>query len=517
MNAIRVPLIRDGLLQARRRAEKAPKSAAKPLAGLRILDVGCGGGLLSEPLARLGATVTGIDPTPGCIEVARAHADRDPEVRDSVIYEAVEAEELVQRCVKFDAVVASEVVDHVQNYREFVKCCVALTEILALQICDRAHYGSVVELPAFVSKEGAMALGFWLVDFEARGRELVLTSFRFRTALRLCVNDGGSLFFTTINRTLLSYLIVKIAAEYIFRIVPAGLHDWDMFLPPEELEEELETTNGFSLDMLTTAWFILVAIAIPCQAYLDDRVRLERHWTGFSPTKGKVPEGSRITSPQDRRRAEDDTMSPNENIRGHRRDSDWDSRSVTRNGRLERSAQHVKSRDDRQSDPQHRDHRMTEREANVQNRRFSTASTRNEMLAKGSRLHESRRRVTEHAKTNNQIRESRRDNIIDESVNYDDPVNRRQRRSAGSRDDYHFVSAKAVVHKLPKWEQLISARTSDYELQPHPHSVPQKQNFHWINNIITRAADPNSWFQTALAVSMVAWTTWLPNKKISMA
>ncbi|CAN8018779.1 unnamed protein product [Ixodes persulcatus] len=102
-------------------------------------------------------------------------------------------------------------------------------------------------------------------------------------------------------------------------------------------------------------------------------------------------------------------------------------------------------RDDRQSDPQHRDHRMTEREANVQNRRFSTASTRNEMLAKGSRLHESRRRVTEHAKTNNQIRESRRDNIIDESINYDDPVNRRQRRSAGSRDDYHFVSAKAVV------------------------------------------------------------------------
>ncbi|CAN7951310.1 unnamed protein product, partial [Ixodes pacificus] len=131
--------------------------------------------------------------------------------------------------------------------------------------------------------------------------------------------------------------------------------------------------------MLTTAWFILVAIAIPCQAYLDDRVRLERHWTGFSPTKDKVLEGSRITSPQgqrdqrytpddalarfrldfrhqsaidrrlddglpDRRRTEDDTMSPNENIRGHRRYSDWDSRSDNRNGRLERSAQHVRSR-----------------------------------------------------------------------------------------------------------------------------------------------------------------------------
>ncbi|KAM7307516.1 uncharacterized protein ISCGN_011152 [Ixodes scapularis] len=111
---------------------------------------------------------------------------------------------------------------------------------------------------------------------------------------------------------------------------------------------------------------------------------------------------------------------------------------------LEDRAIHLR-RDDRQSGLQHRDQRMTEREANVQNRRFSTDSTRNEMLAKGSRLHESRRRVTEHAKANNQIRESRRDNVIDESVNYDDPVNRRQRRNAGSRDDYHFVSAKAVV------------------------------------------------------------------------
>ncbi|XP_029843098.2 ubiquinone biosynthesis O-methyltransferase, mitochondrial isoform X1 [Ixodes scapularis] len=194
MNAIRVPLIRDGLLQAGRRAEKAPKSVSKPLAGLRILDVGCGGGLLSEPLARLGATVTGIDPTPGCIEVARAHADGDLEIRDSVVYEAVEAEELVRRCVKFDAVVASEVVDHVQNYRDFVKCCVALTE------------------------------------------------------------DGGSLFFTTINRTLLSYLIVKIAAEYIFRIVPAGLHDWNMFVPPEELEEVLET-NGCHVRLIHGSFF----------------------------------------------------------------------------------------------------------------------------------------------------------------------------------------------------------------------------------------------------------------------
>ncbi|CAN7989286.1 unnamed protein product, partial [Ixodes hexagonus] len=182
MNTLRVPLIRDGLLQTRQRAEEVPRSAAKPLAGLKILDVGCGGGLLSEPLARLGATVTGIDPTPGSIEVARAHADRDPEIKDSIVYEGVAIEELVQRSLKFDAVVASEVIEHVQNYGDFVRSCVALTE------------------------------------------------------------DGGSLFFTTINRTVQSYLICKIAAEYIFRLVPAGVHDWNMFLPPEQLEEVLESS-----------------------------------------------------------------------------------------------------------------------------------------------------------------------------------------------------------------------------------------------------------------------------------
>lgn len=194
MNTLRVPLIRDGLLQTRQPGEKVPKSTAKPLAGLRILDVGCGGGLLSEPLARLGATVTGIDPTPGSIEVARAHAERDPEVRDSIVYEGVEIEELVQRSLKFDAVVASEVVEHVQNYRDFVKSCVTLTE------------------------------------------------------------DGGSLFFTTINRTVQSYLIAKIAAEYIFRLVPPGLHDWNMFLPPEQLEEALET-NGCHVRLIHGTFF----------------------------------------------------------------------------------------------------------------------------------------------------------------------------------------------------------------------------------------------------------------------
>ncbi|XP_037282003.2 ubiquinone biosynthesis O-methyltransferase, mitochondrial [Rhipicephalus microplus] len=202
MNALRIPLIRDGLLQTRQSATTSfPASKTKPLLGLKILDVGCGGGLLSEPLARLGATVTGIDPTPGSIDVAKAHADRDPEIRDSISYEATEIDALLQRGIKYDAVVASEVVEHVQNYSSFIRSCVELTE------------------------------------------------------------DGGSLFFTTINRTVPSYLIAKIAAEYIFRIVPPGLHDWKMFVPPEQMEEALESCgcyvrliHGTMYNPLTRAW-----------------------------------------------------------------------------------------------------------------------------------------------------------------------------------------------------------------------------------------------------------------------
>lgn len=82
-----------------------------------------------QPLARLGATVTGIDPTPGSIDVARTHADRDPEIKNNISYEATEIGALLQRGVKYDAVVASEVVEHVQNYSSFIKSCVELTEV----------------------------------------------------------------------------------------------------------------------------------------------------------------------------------------------------------------------------------------------------------------------------------------------------------------------------------------------------------------------------------------------------
>ncbi|XP_008275852.1 ubiquinone biosynthesis O-methyltransferase, mitochondrial isoform X1 [Stegastes partitus] len=190
MNDLRVPFIRDNLLNVHR-----ARHPGKPLAGLRILDVGCGGGLLTEPLGRLGATVLGIDPVENSIGTAQLHSSYDPDLRDQVSYQACTLEELSaeeeggeqeQGAAQFDAVVASEVVEHLADLETFAFCC---SNVL---------------------------------------------------------KPGGSLFITTINKTNLSYALGIIVAEQILRIVPNGTHDWEKFISPEELERLLES-NGFSV------------------------------------------------------------------------------------------------------------------------------------------------------------------------------------------------------------------------------------------------------------------------------
>lgn len=156
--------------------------------------MGCGGGLLSEPLARLGASVLGIDPVEDSIGTARHHSAHDPDLRDRVQYRACSLEELTsegqgseeEAGPQFDAVVASEVVEHLADLETFVSCC------------------------------------------------------------SLALRPGGSLFITTLNRTNLSWLLAIVAAEQVLRIVPAGTHQWDKFITPEELERLLEST-GFSV------------------------------------------------------------------------------------------------------------------------------------------------------------------------------------------------------------------------------------------------------------------------------
>ncbi|XP_003746304.1 ubiquinone biosynthesis O-methyltransferase, mitochondrial [Galendromus occidentalis] len=171
MNELRVPLITDKL-----RGHRKLEDPASTLKGFSIIDVGCGGGLLSEPLARLGANVTGLDIVPSNIAAAKDHASRDPSIRDRINYICGDIKDIGEQ---YDALVASEVVEHVEDLDEFIRNCSRV------------------------------------------------------------VKPHGHLFFTTINRTLLSLLVAKIGAEYIVHLVPRGLHDWQMFVTPEELQLKL--------------------------------------------------------------------------------------------------------------------------------------------------------------------------------------------------------------------------------------------------------------------------------------
>ncbi|XP_049585512.1 ubiquinone biosynthesis O-methyltransferase, mitochondrial [Syngnathus scovelli] len=190
MNDLRVPFIRDNLLNVHK-----AHHPGKPLAGLRVLDVGCGGGLLAEPLGRLGASVLGIDPVEDSIGTAQLHLSYDPDLGERVGYRACTLEELSADAaggemdrgdVLFDAIVASEVVEHLADLETFAICC--------------SHV----------------------------------------------LKPGGSLFITTINKTNLSYALAIVAAEQLMRIVPRGTHDWEKFISPVDLERRLES-NGFSV------------------------------------------------------------------------------------------------------------------------------------------------------------------------------------------------------------------------------------------------------------------------------
>ena len=173
LNPVRVGYIRD---QACARFGREAKHLGC-LNGLRILDIGCGAGILSEPLARLGADMIGIDPAAENIEAARLHA---AESGVAVDYRATTAETLAEAGERFDVVLAMEVVEH------------------------------VVDVPAFVATCAAM------------------------------VKPGGLLVMATLNRTMKSFALAIVGAEYILRWLPRGTHQWDKFVRPQELEAAIE-------------------------------------------------------------------------------------------------------------------------------------------------------------------------------------------------------------------------------------------------------------------------------------
>ena len=190
----RIQFVRDEVCRRLGR----PVQGLRPLAGLTVLDIGCGGGLVCEPMARMGAAVTGVDPAAANIEAARRHAEGQ---RLTIDYRAIEAEQLVAAGATFDAVLCLEVVEHVPDPGAFLQTCAAL------------------------------------------------------------VRPGGVLILSTINRTLKSYALAIVGAEYILRWLPVGTHRWDRFLTPAELSGHVThaglrvwETTGVVFDPLRDTW-----------------------------------------------------------------------------------------------------------------------------------------------------------------------------------------------------------------------------------------------------------------------
>ena len=194
-NPVRLSFIRD---QVQARFGRDPK-AIRPFEGLRLLDIGCGGGLLCEPMTRLGFQVTGVDASDRNIGTASAHA---AEQGLAIDYRATTAEDLLAVGERpFDVILNMEVIEHVADPGAYLRDCARL------------------------------------------------------------LAPGGLMIVATLNRTLKALALAKIGAEYVLRWVPAGTHDWNKFLKPEELRSFLDGEPvavqgpfGVAFNPLTDRW-----------------------------------------------------------------------------------------------------------------------------------------------------------------------------------------------------------------------------------------------------------------------
>lgn len=188
-------------------------------AGLRILDIGCGGGLLCEPMARLGATMVGVDPAERNIPVARIHAEK---MGLEIDYRATSAEALAEAGESFDAVLNMEVVEHVPDPAAYLGACARL------------------------------------------------------------VRPGGLMVCSTINRNPKSFMMAIVGAEHVMRWLPKGTHEWSKFLTPDELAGmiaaaglEVVDRKGFVFNPVTWSWSIsgrdLSVNYVTCAVKREDR------------------------------------------------------------------------------------------------------------------------------------------------------------------------------------------------------------------------------------------------------
>ena len=194
-NPVRIKFIKNKLIS---HFNFNPNSQ-KPLKKLKILDIGCGGGLLCEPLNKLGATITGIDPSKDNIEVAKIHSK---EMNLNINYICCSPENLDLKN-KFDVILNMEVIEHVSNVNLFIKNCSKL------------------------------------------------------------IKKNGIMFVATLNKNLKSYIFGIVGAEYILRWLPIGTHDWDKFLTPQNLEKIVcnnnflaDETVGIKFNLFSNKWSV---------------------------------------------------------------------------------------------------------------------------------------------------------------------------------------------------------------------------------------------------------------------
>lgn len=185
MNRLRVPLIRDGLISTGVVPE-TKINKANVLEDRKILEVGCGAGILTEALSKLKAEMTALEPSEELLRTAREHLKLNEGLKVNYINETIEAH-TEQNHEKYDAVVISEVLEHVVDQKSFLNACVKT------------------------------------------------------------LKPGGSIFITTFNKTQASWLSGIVAAEYILNLVPKETHDWNLFISPAEVESILRDLNCSTL------------------------------------------------------------------------------------------------------------------------------------------------------------------------------------------------------------------------------------------------------------------------------
>ena len=199
-NPIRIKYIKENIIDQFKTSNKA-----KPLSGIDILDIGCGGGLLSEPMCRLGANITGIDASIKNIKIAKLHANRN----GLKINYVCSSPEKLKITKKFDVILNMEIVEHVEDVSFFLKSCSKL------------------------------------------------------------LKKNGLMFVATINKTLKSYVFAIVGAEYVLRWLPIGTHEWEKFIRPEELKDILKKNNlslkkfdGMHFNIIKDEWSITKDLSV---------------------------------------------------------------------------------------------------------------------------------------------------------------------------------------------------------------------------------------------------------------